>query len=1798
MPQNAEATAFLVRISELPSGPGVSLDAALQPSLDDEATLRKLFAQDKTNSRLSDPSVGLVDIFDAPAAIRTTRARIIANEEDLSKRYVMPLSETARRKEGSPSMVESLEEFKKNWAIFTEGSLSQLADWNNVIASGGAVQACLTPVPDSAKVSKRALRKYFHSQAFPTSDVDLFLYGLTPAQAEVKINAIYEAVRDSIPWDVTCIRTKHTVSIHSQYPYRAVQIVLRLYRSPAEILAGFDVDVPCCAFDGSRVWANPRAIVAMMRQCNTIDITRRSPSYEVRLSKYSSRGFEICVPELKREDIDPTIFERSIVRIQGLARLLVLEKLATALSRDNYLDSRRALRGRPTRPYDWRRYATKKYKGDLKANADAGLELSDYDVISLHIPYGPGWDARRIEKLVYQTDLGMNSPYNPKNKDRRLHRHPAFFGTMEECLADCCEHCTQPKDDEERTLQEQEDQSYIRGRVGFMVEDPGRQSISGSFNPIDDGEWAEQAYMGLTEKFFFAIASHDKAAVARIVEQGADVDRRDHVGRTPLQVAILSKAEDIACYLIDAGARMTSRLVDGRTALHLAAQLDLPAVAKKLLERSAVNAETAKAAEEEAKRQKEIETEDDMETDDGASDGSDSTMRDSSDDDWSSETDDKKNPEDKSGDDDGNIPEDEEDVPDVFELDVKDWDYAFTPLQYAIVSGSVSVVEFLLASGADPKLVTQAARNYIVRYSHPLILTAATNDEDKACQIVEKLLAAGAVCSEADNQLFSIFHRMVCSGKPGLVSTFLKSDPSCKAVLSVPWMDQWSTVVFPIVSAIRSGSYSVLALLLAYGTNVVISQEDFQRARDLKIEMNQGAPQDFLPCVSMPVAAAIGQYDEVVHLLVALGAEINLPTPDTSRLTSIKDGRMTYLDYVRIVQKKASENIRSAARGSAPTSMPLPFLNSPRSSHPPLAPFAMLNPPTVAAVGRGGILSAGVAPSLGSGGMLKLGLAAPVAVPKWKSELLRIISECNDMQRKNFRPFSYNNSVYADEIKTYFQEVETLFSSNAGKSAAELTPADDISMLQVDNMWLSRIHNSPMSYQTPFNPVIKTPYSFHRLGRQEGHIGMHSNLTALYEELYEACWVGDHAKIQQLCLPQTSSKIPDTPLQISVHWGDNWQGYTPLFIAISARRWDTARLILAIASAQYDPEETKAQKFETRNINLDNESDDDDDDMDDDMEPEEEPIMNFVDIAKRPSAIHTKIRPSYMLDQARGPCPVKNGVSYHTPINKAIVEDDFEAFTQILGLYDHLQDTKTNGANFLTSDVFHQLMLHDRPPMLNEFIRRTGLGIVLKSETGVDQEAVPDNDSQQAYLGLNVHGKKRKDLAAKNDPSAPNTYVTSEYIPMLWTAAQRGLIGVIKYLASDQPLAAYRFYASSHSDEWAKRLQRMPDLEAVLPGKLGWAVSSLNESVLTAAIIGNRMDSLETLFSLRPTEMENALHIRHRTWGFNNIMAVARWGGEPAIFDFLLGKRVSPMEIDEQGRNIYHMLCNLSGEKSTKLLKHVLHQLPKETTEFMLRQQTKNGRNTPLHIAIEERRVAVVRLLLDAGANSYLQRDCDGAIPLQIAVSHCLPEITRLLAAAGPAEALVLEDGVGNTPLETASREAFLGNLNAITASILTPQGLQPQWQIKPFDVSNQEKDLVRYKATLETLLSEGRLINGTKLCKELLAFADRLERKIISEKNAMEENKKGEEDAEQNEPKDVADSRATFQILMEAIASRPCVRHLVHLSDVHESVTKGLEQHAESKEHRTDKEDEEEPAQEPVTHTLASDYNQGMPLY
>lgn len=71
--------------------------------------------------------------------------------------------------------------------------------------------------------------------------------------------------------------------------------------------------------------------------------------------------------------------------------------------RTSFLRERRQLRDRPSGKR-WTWINRRKYRGDLKQDDhNIGLEMNNYDVGSLHIPYGPGWDARRIDKLVYQT---------------------------------------------------------------------------------------------------------------------------------------------------------------------------------------------------------------------------------------------------------------------------------------------------------------------------------------------------------------------------------------------------------------------------------------------------------------------------------------------------------------------------------------------------------------------------------------------------------------------------------------------------------------------------------------------------------------------------------------------------------------------------------------------------------------------------------------------------------------------------------------------------------------------------------------------------------------------------------------------------------------------------------------------------------------------------------------------------------------------------------------------------------------------------------------------------------------------------------------------------------------------------------------------------------------------------------------------------------------------------------------------------------------------------------------------------
>lgn len=372
-----------------------------------ENELRALYAQEPDNEALKDPYVNVLPLFASHMPEIKTRARNLKREsaEERSK-YIMALPDDKRRHNGSPALVDSLKQFRHNFAVFSETSLLDL-NWDNVVVAGSAVVNCLLPVPHEFNKSKRTLREYYHEKLCPASDVDLFLYGLTEEEAIEKIKEIEASVKDSLLTECTTVRTKHAITICSQSPPRHIQIVLRIYKSVSEILTGFDIDSSGAAYDGKQVYCTPRALQSYMTQINHIDLSRRSPSYENRLSKYSHRNFEVYWPDLDRSRVDPTIFERNFRRTLGLARLLVLERLPTSSARDDYLAKRRVERGRP--PID-RDFWSGGLRGNIKDRHEDEVadwvneeEMSNYHTFT--IPYGVKFHAKKIEKLCYTRDL-------------------------------------------------------------------------------------------------------------------------------------------------------------------------------------------------------------------------------------------------------------------------------------------------------------------------------------------------------------------------------------------------------------------------------------------------------------------------------------------------------------------------------------------------------------------------------------------------------------------------------------------------------------------------------------------------------------------------------------------------------------------------------------------------------------------------------------------------------------------------------------------------------------------------------------------------------------------------------------------------------------------------------------------------------------------------------------------------------------------------------------------------------------------------------------------------------------------------------------------------------------------------------------------------------------------------------------------------------------------------------------------------------------------------------------------------
>lgn len=460
-------------------------------------------------------------------------------------------------------------EFNKHFEAYTENLLRHI-NWNNVVCAGGAVNACLMPVPESYK---NKISEYYNKIKYTDSDVDLFIYGLSPLDAENKLIEITNKICNALPCPAICIRSTNAISIVSQYPFRHIQIITKLYKSPLEVIMSFDIDSCAFAYDGSDVWGLPRSLYSMVRRTNVVDLTRRSLSYEYRLQKYNRRGFSVMVPELDNNRIDMRIYSKKSNHVKGLARLLILEHMDNNIKHNVFndvLDHHQAMMIR-------------------NITLNSNYENSDYSLV--YLPWSEEWNAQNICETMSKKVSELEKKVTD---DKGIPYMVCIMGTMEDVIVgrNTCRligsnqicgsgsnECVKSPIFNNTVDEEKYYETYVAGTIRWVTNE-GKEMI-GSFHLPQEINWYEDAYIPLRiDDLCNAISNNDLNRIDTIINSINNKDdllkllnSRDTSQRNPISIAIMNNNHNIITKLFELGAYPTIKLKDGRTPLHLACQV-------------------------------------------------------------------------------------------------------------------------------------------------------------------------------------------------------------------------------------------------------------------------------------------------------------------------------------------------------------------------------------------------------------------------------------------------------------------------------------------------------------------------------------------------------------------------------------------------------------------------------------------------------------------------------------------------------------------------------------------------------------------------------------------------------------------------------------------------------------------------------------------------------------------------------------------------------------------------------------------------------------------------------------------------------------------------------------------------------------------------------------------------------------------------------------------------------------------------------------------------------------------------
>jgi ankyrin repeat protein len=996
--------------------------------------------------------------------------------------------------------------------------------------------------------------------------------------------------------------------------------------------------------------------------------------------------------------------------------------------------------------------------------------------------------------------LLLNAEWNrPKDREVNLHRHPAFFGYVEDVIHDCCGYCPKPITPEDKEIAEEESRTYVFGDISFIKDDPGRQAI-GSFNPITDDDWTEMAYIGNTARLCQAIVDGDLEHVQDwLAQPGADLNRRDYTGRTPLHLAVLSSTPEIVRCLVNHGARLVWRLADGRTALHLAASRGDLQMVKILMEKSEAN-EEEEARKEDLRKQaqaavrrkaeKEADTRSEESSHEDEGDGEIIADEESDDEDFHSRTTGsfvkvRHEGENSEGD---ALPDDDNDVPDFYDINAVAWDAPCSPLHLAILNGHTEVVKELVQDfGADVLLPVKLLNEYD-RRPRGAILTlvlALTLPLEKAKEMTRTLLELGASSAQADMNHVTALHYFANQGWPELIDTLLEHDlPAVKRAIDRLWVEDlyWNPRAYsPLTLAIECRDVIGALKILDAGASSTIDFDKFMESYQSRYKSpfsrddSEQNRQKFLKGVEQPVMLALAREEPLIVLeLLSRGADPNTLTKTAH--SCVLDGRQrgnneggSLLDVIR-------EKLNALRE----------FMGEDNEPNPP-EPLK-----------EDSYYPRDITP-----GTYKFWVADRAFKAARCSYQLSLKSYLEEVEKAKKREGLAEKKEAAQGLLHQLEEVEADLLRRGAKTFAELFPKLEVSD-----------PNHRLPYQSPKPAPFEVKFSFKI-----------PDLTDVkrdaYLDLYEAAWDGNLQKIKSLTLALWGPENDRTPLKIAIQ---DTNGFSPFAIAILRGHLDLAKAILEIAQAQYQPKEQSGRLRYSMGPNgssdyseCDSEEDEDDGSLHifSEIVDEQYTIDNIGEVSTQvksevaPLALLTwSYRVSEFISDESGSQTKGDPTAVRSLLQYAIWADNVDLLVFLLQLgaeyASRTAEDETTSRIFPVAqgDLDYAIRL-GRTRALAELIRRTGAGIPLEDlvkKSGVEVEEKP-----KYYQGLSVHGQKRKDWSAAVRRRQMRR-TGNEHPPSL-IAAFQGSIESVEWFLSDTPSRHYNEFAvANQNDERLKSL--------------------------------------------------------------------------------------------------------------------------------------------------------------------------------------------------------------------------------------------------------------------------------------------------------------------------------------------------------------------------------------------------------